>query len=365
VLEAAGLAEAGVRVLDRLVRKDLVGSDREGEDYRALQLHYGRMGSALGRFVAVRDMYGAASNASVEATQSLLRLHRSEYDFSARGLLACTWLWLNEGARAHEAAWSVLRTVLDTMFREEVAPHITVENTNEAPKTEALIDAWLSAAQVAVVTEDESLLQRIIETAPKMHEAALGCGDIVRAVRVVACHLLVVATSPDEDVPKMAAKYGEEFRGATRVGDGFALAFRDLSLGRWLIGPGGRELAKRTGEDGAALATRALPFLQSASWVFKRQGMHPWLSYVGLQATKAFADLRQFDEAQSAFNSVIESLPRFPIWASFADEVVGQVQLMRGNKEAARISFTRAIQAAQASGLSERRKAGLNLYLNP
>ena len=47
ILEAAGESEAGVRVLDRLVRKDIGPTERESADYRALQLHYGRLGGSV------------------------------------------------------------------------------------------------------------------------------------------------------------------------------------------------------------------------------------------------------------------------------------------------------------------------------
>jgi hypothetical protein len=45
------------------------------------------MGAASGRFISVPDLGGAASNASVETIQSLLRLSDSEVAFAASSRL--------------------------------------------------------------------------------------------------------------------------------------------------------------------------------------------------------------------------------------------------------------------------------------
>ncbi len=99
ILEASGQAESAVRILDQLVRHErIVRAD--GADYRALQLHYGRLGAAWGRFVAVPDMNGAPSNASVESTQSLLRIADSELGFAAKTWTAPAMLWTGQGSYA-------------------------------------------------------------------------------------------------------------------------------------------------------------------------------------------------------------------------------------------------------------------------
>ena len=109
ILEAAGESEAGVRVLDRLVRKDIGPTERESADYRALQLHYGRLGAAFGRSSSeVPDLNGAMSNASEETGQSLMRLQDTEYGFAARNWLGCFFLWMGMGEAATQSAALVL-----------------------------------------------------------------------------------------------------------------------------------------------------------------------------------------------------------------------------------------------------------------
>ena len=95
-----------------MVRKE-VDDERESADFRALQLHYGRLGAAYGRFVAIRDMGGAASNASVETGQSLARVQDSEYAFAARCWLGCYFLWMNMGAEAMETAVAILHGLME------------------------------------------------------------------------------------------------------------------------------------------------------------------------------------------------------------------------------------------------------------
>ena len=158
ILEAVGQAEAAAHISDHPVRKELY-NEHGTADFRALQLHYGRLGATWGRFIAVPDLAGYASNASVEAVQSLHRILDSEVGFAAASWLACGLLWLNEGAEAMNRALLLLKGFLDGRWEGP-----TPRNDEEA------VDAWLSAAQICLVNTHEQTLRLIIGTV----EAALG-----------------------------------------------------------------------------------------------------------------------------------------------------------------------------------------------
>ena len=72
-----------------------------------------------------------------------------------------------------------------------------------------------------------------------------------------------------------------------------------------------------------------------------------------VQQAKAYADLHQFDDAEAAIDYVFRGLDRFPILASHAHEVDGQVRTMRGDS-AAPDHLLAALEAAEESGLSAR-----------
>ena len=338
ILEAIGQAEPAVRILDRLVRKEL-HDQRDTADFHALQLHYGRLGAAWGRFVAVPDLVGAASNASVETAQSLLRLLDSQLGFAAAASLACLWLWLGEGQRATSLAVNLLGGFLNGQW----------EGTQPQSDEEA-VDAWLSAAQVCIFNAHTQTISLVASTAGTAFAYARRSGDVVRTARVAALQGLAIAETPD-DVPALLAEYEAHFEAAARVGDGFALGMRALALGRWHVGPGGLAIASAT--DSETVAQKALIWLAEAIEYFHNQGMDPWISFAQVQRAKAYADLHQFDDVQVCINRAEEGADRFPILMSHVYEVTGQVHAMRGNPAAAE-SFQAALEAAEASGLLAR-----------
>lgn len=347
ILEAIGEAEAAVRILDRLARKELY-DERGTADWRAVQLHYGRLGAAWGRFVAVPDLMGVASNASVETAQSLMRLLDSALGFAAGSWLACLWLWLNHGEDATRMAAGLLRGFVDGQW---VGP---------GPRSdEEAVDAWLAGAQVFIVNGGEETINAVLYTEPAALKRARQCGDVVRAARVVALAGLALAEAGG-DAPAFLADFEVELAEAARVGDRVALGMRALALGRWHASAGGIELAGQVGN--AEVAERALSFLGEAMDHLGDQGMDPWMLYALVQLSKAYADLRQIDEAETCLNEVNEGLSRFPVLASHFFEAVGQVQMMLGDA-GAEGSFARAIEAADESGLDQRRE-GLVRYLS-
>ncbi|HTS34617.1 MAG TPA: SIR2 family protein [Candidatus Solibacter sp.] len=339
ILEAIGESEPAVRIMDRLVRKEIY-DERETPEYRLLQLHYGRLGCAYGRFFAVPDLNGMASNASVETTQSLLRICDTELGFAAASWLACMYLWMNQGAQAMAVAGSILRGFLDSKW-EPRSPRCKEE----------VVDAWCSAAQAIFLNTHVDPFEAVIATFPASLASARESGDVVRTARVAALYLLPLSETSN-DVPALAGKYSADFAEAARVGDGVSLGFRALALGRWHVGVGGLALGKQTG-DREKVANQALQHLQAAIGYFNKQGMDPWSYYVLLQAAKALADLNRWDEAQESVNTVKEGLNRFPILASHLYETAGQLQAMFRNPEAEQ-SFRDAIQSAQESGLGAR-----------
>ena len=340
ILEAIGQAEAAVRILDRLARKELY-NERGTADFRAVQLHYGRLGAAWGRFVAVPDLSGYESNASLETAQSLLRLSDSELGFAASTWLACLWLWLDKGQQAMATAAGLLKGYLDGKWE------------GAQPRTdEEAVDAWLSAAQVFILNSNEVTIKLIWETAVAALDHARRSGDVVRTARVAALQCLALAET-DQDLPALLSQYETEFGDAVRVGDGFALGMRALALGRWHVGVGGLALASTSGS--AVVAQWALDLLTEAAGYFENQGMDPWALYVLVQQAKALADLHRFDDAQNCINAAAEGLDRFPILASHLHEAVGQIRSMLGD-ENAMDSFLAALEAAEESGLLARRE---------
>lgn len=348
ILEAIGQAEPAVRILDRLVRKELY-EERDTADFRALQLHYGRLGAAWGRFIAVSDLGGAASNASVETMQSLLRLLDSDLGFASASWLACLWLWLNDGEQA-----TVLASRLLSGFQVDqwdIGP----------PRTdEEAVDAWLSAAQVCVLNAHPLTISLVTGTAESALDRSRRCGDVVRTARVAALKSLALAETT-EDVPALLTQHDADFADAARVGDGFALGLRALALGRWHVGVGGLAIARAT--DSETVARSALAHLNEAVGYFQNQGMDPWVLFARVQQAKAYADLRDFDEGQACLDIVVEGLERFPILASHAHEAVGQGRTMWGDEKAIE-SFQAAVDAAEESGLLARREVLIQQYLS-
>jgi SIR2-like domain len=348
ILEAVGQADPAVRIMDRLVRKELY-DERDTADFRALQLQYGRLGAAWGRFIAVPDLTGAASNASVETVQSLLRVLDSEVGFAASSWLACLWLWLNDGVAATRTAFGLMKGFVDGQWE------------GPAPRTdEEAVDAWVSAGQVCLVNTHQQTVSLVVGTAGAALERARSSGDVVRTARVAALELLALAETA-EDVPSLAEQHQTEFAEATRVGDSFALGMRSLALGRWHVGAGGLALGQTI--NPATIAQRALTHLQQAITLFQRQGMDPWVLFSLVQQAKAHADLRQFDEAQACIDSGVKGLGRFPVWTSHIYEAVGQVRALHGDPQATE-SFRAAVQAAEESGLLARRETLLR-YVRP
>ena len=340
ILEAAGESEAGVRVLDRLVRKDIGPTERESADYRALQLHYGRLGAAFGRFIRVPDLNGAMSNASEETGQSLMRLQDTEYGFAARNWLGCFFLWMGMGAAATQSATRVLLGFAEGDWR------------GPGPGSdEEAVDAWLAASQIFILNTHSKAMWLVAKTFPDALERARRSGDVVRAARVAALYLLACAERV-EDVPAISREWDSVFDDARRVGDGFAAGFRALAMGRWQVGGGGLALAK---EEGPAVAARAMAYLEEAARSFGRQGMDPWRVFTGIQQTKALMDLGRYEELDPAVSALEKELDRFPILASHLYEAVWQMEraFKKPNAEA---WYRRALECAAESGLEWRVK---------
>lgn len=340
ILEAIGQSEPAVRIMDRMVRKELY-NERDTSDFKLLQLHYGRLGAAFGRFIAVPDLNGAASNASVETLQSLLPLLNSETGFAASSYLAPTYLWLNYGDKAMGIALHIMKGFIDGAWDGQ-----TPRNDEEA------VDAWTSAALVCILNNHEDTAVLVDGTYKLALDRAIHCGDVVRTARVAALYLFVLAETSN-DVPSLSEGFVSTFLEAERVGDGFALGFRLLALGRWYVGNGGMALAQH-GSSPADVAQRAIDFLKPAAMYFSNQGMDPWMLFVKLQQAKAYSNMRRYDEAQECINNVNEGIERFPILASYLYEVVGQLQLMTGNDTDAKENFNKAVNAAAESDLLKR-----------
>ena len=341
ILEAAGESEAGVRVLDRLVRKDIGPTERESADYRALQLHYGRLGAAFGRFIRVPDLNGAMSNASEETGQSLMRLQDTEYGFAARNWLGCFFLWMGMGEAATQSAAVVLLGFAEGDWR------------GPGPGSdEEAVDAWLAASQIFILNTHSKTMWLVAKTFPDALERARRSGDVVRAARVAALYLLACAERVD-DVPTISREWDGVFDDARRVGDGFAAGFRALALGRWHVGGGGLALARKG--EGPAVAARAMAYLEEAARWFERQGMDPWRVFTGIQQTKALMDLGRYEELEPAVSVLRKELDRFPILASHLYEAVWQME--RAFKKAdAEVWYQRALTCAKESGLGWRVK---------
>lgn len=347
LLEAAGQSEPAVRILDRLARKEIY-EERGTPDFQALQLQYGRLGAAFGRFINVPDMNGVASNASVETEQSLLRLRDTEYASRAAGWMPCLYLWLNLGGAAMQLAAAIMEAF------------ITGASTSFTPRTdEEAVDAWLAASLVCLVDAHETTIQAINNTFLVALERAKRCGDVVRTARVLALFLLAMAETK-EDVPALADRYKAEINDVRRVNDGVAIGFLALALGRWHTGPGGLERARQT-NDIRTIARRALEYLGTAIERFRNQGMDPWLLYAEVQAAKAMSDLRDFDAVNAMFEKVEAGLHRFPILDSYVHEAAGQTQVAFGDSTAA-VSFQKAIAAAEQSGLRFRHETLVQRY---
>lgn len=351
VMEAVGQAELGVRVLDRLIRHELLGpDDREGDDYRLLQYHYGRMGAALGRFVGTVDINGSPSNASVEAPQSLLRILRTSKEHDALNVLPTAWLWLGEGRKAIEYAKRAFATAVD-LTRSGWPP--------PAETGEQRADAWINATQVAYCIRHGDMLSVVGDSANAAAEAARACGDPVRAGRIGALLMLCAASSP-VDIHAIGEPFGDDFAQADRVGDGFGQAFRKAAIARWQLSP--RAQADVPVERRLELSEQASTLLPEAAELFGRQGMHPWVLYCHIQLTKALADLGEWDRVHRTIEECQNEVDRYPIWGVEFFETLGQLHLMNGDKEDAEPCFRNALKVSRARGLGDINDARFQRY---
>jgi hypothetical protein len=295
------------------------------------------LGAAFGRFINVPDLNGYVSNASVETVQSLLRLQDTEYASRAMGWMPCLYLWLNEGKAAMGLAAEIMRGFVTNEW-----------GSLTPPNDESAVDAWLAAAQVCLVNTHPRTIEVINATFQEALKRAKRSGDVVRTARVVALFLLAKAETKD-DVPALARQYTAEINDVRRVGDGFAIGFLALALGRWHTGPGGLALARKN-NDLKTIAQRAEQYLQTADLHFRNQGMDPWLLFAAIQHAKALSDLQDLDAVNEVLNRTAPELDRFPVFVSHVREAAGQIQLSIGDSNAA-ANLRMAIEAAEQSGL--------------
>jgi hypothetical protein len=337
IYEAVGNAEAAVRVLDRLVRKDI--DERDNADFRALQLHYGRLGAAWGRFISVPNLDGIASNPTTECEQSLMRILDSETGFAAASWLIDMFLWMGMG----EYAQGYAADIMDGFQ--------TGEWGKRSPRSdEEVADAWISAAQFIALNENPEWAKFLHST----HELAIGraraAGDVVRSARILALDLLALART-NLDVPALSMQYEPEFKQAIRIGDGFALGIRSLALGRWYVSGGGLELAAATAKR-EEIAEQAMDSLNAALSFFDAQGMDPWSIYSIVQMAKALGDLQLFDQSYEYLEKIKEGLDRFPVLLAHTEEAVWQLCRMDGVPEVDAIQHLQnAIDSAEYTGM--------------
>lgn len=345
LFEAAGEGDTAARVLDRLIRKVLLTeAERRDPHFRHAQLHYGRLGAAWGRYVNVPDLHGVMSNASVESLQSLLRLAGTDLEAASLGWIALGWLWLGNGTNAMATAGKLVPLTGDPAV----------------PLTpEGWADAWTAVAQVLLLDAAEPTIDLIVDGTSWARMQAIEAGDIVRAARAGSLYLLALAET-NADLP---AALGElersphgEFAEAVRVGDGFSLGLRELAVGRWLIGVGGRALIEAGEGDVPGVAARAAEHLTAAASWIERQVMDPWRVFVELQWARVLADLGRWDEVEEAVTRAAEGARRFPIWASHLHETRFQLHRLVGNIPASAEAATLAVDAAEAAGLAHRRE---------
>ncbi|MEA2000381.1 MAG: SIR2 family protein [Actinomycetota bacterium] len=345
LLEAAGEGDTAARVLDRLIRKVLLTeAERRDPHYPLAQLHYGRLGAAWGRYVNVPDMHGTMSNASVESLQSLLRLTDTDLEAAALGWTALGWLWLGEGRNAIGTALRLSK------LADDPAVPLTPEGW---------VDSWIAVAQVLLLDAAGPTIELIMEGTAWARTQAIEAGDVVRAARVGSLFLLAEAETT-EDLPAALAELENsphgEFAEALRVGDGFSLGLRELAIGRWLIGVGGRALIEKGEGDVAGVAAQAAEHLTKAAEWIERQVMDPWQVFIALQWARVLADLGRWDEIEGVLTRGSEGAQRFPIWASHFHETRFQLNHMLGNTETSEEELTLAVAAAEASGLANRRE---------
>jgi hypothetical protein len=295
-------------------------------------------------------MNGENANAAVECEQSLMRLRDTPYAFAANGWLTSLFLWMNRGEWATASAGWVIIGLQKGQWNN------CVPRTNEET-----VDAWLAATQVLIVNWNREPAEVVFGTFEMLLARARATGDVVRTARVVSLYLLAVAHTERSIIP-LAAQYDGEFDEVRRVGDGFAMGFRALALGRWYVGPGGLALALQTG-DHVTQAKKALWYLDEAMRRFAQQGMDPWILFAAIQRAKAWGDLQQLDAATEEMRRSAEDLARFPVFASHQLEAYGQIQQMTGDAGASE-SFRRAVTEAKLSGLAYRHTLLLRHYGN-
>jgi hypothetical protein len=345
--EAAGEGDLAARILDVTVRKYSPDDDRTSDGFAACQLHYGRLGAAWGRYAAVPDMNGAESNASVESLQSLMRLVVDRHD--ERAVVASAWLilaflWRGHGERA-------------LGYAAAVGERLT-EATPTLPD-ELILDSWLAIIQAFLIDASHERLQYVMDGSPAALRTAERSGDVVRAARVAAFHLLALAHTY-EDVRKQVTSYEAVFSDVRRVHDGLAEGIRDLALGRWWVGGGG---ARHGGASILERARLAAENANRASRSFDEQGLDSWNTFLLIQAAMILGYTGDLPGAESLLGRARSSIERFPILLPHLYEAVGCIRATVRDTRASE-SFAAAVDYAKQVGLPGREKA-LRQYLDP
>lgn len=368
IFEAAGHGERAARILDRMVRKLLFDNTKEDPDWHAVSFHNGRMGAALGRFINVPDMGGAESNASEESFQSLLRAAAMDEHIGSAVHLGAGYLWKGRVSHALEEAKKAMYYLPYT--------HLEVDRENNAfvlratPKipeephlrlsAEQAVDFWMTATQVYTILHEPKHLAIIRAMGPHIVELALRAGDPVRAAKAAAFYHLMGATVFYEPIDATHEAVLEE---AESIGDVAHRGVLKLAEGRFLVGPGGRDLVREGALKPAELGPQALAALEESIECLSATGMSSWELYAQIQRLKALTDLTRFEDVSDGLDSLFESGERIPVLLPELQMTVGQVQRVCGQDDAARANFEDAVYNAELMSFPEKNINYLRQYL--
>jgi hypothetical protein len=362
IYEASGEGEAAVRILDKTVRKWDPPDDRTSPAFISCQLHYGRLGAALGRFTNVPDLNGHESNASAESLQSLARVQNEDPSrrLLASALVAQAWLWRGFRGGAVEAVSSaehLARLILAPYVPGVVIEDEEVKRLSDPAHDEEVIDAWLSVVPVLLIDAPEPSIEAVVFGSVFILKRAQRCGDDVRAARVASFHLLGLAHTYN-NVRKRAEAYEPIYSRAGRVHDGLSEGIRSLALCRWRVGGGG---GRSDETDLKERALRAIEDAKRASAAFNEQGLHALDTYLLIQAALAYfyaGDSAGYEKCMAEADPLMK---RFPILLPHFYETVGLVRDAVKDERASE-SFANALKYARELGLTGREKA-LQTYL--
>lgn len=319
ICESNGMSYQAFKLLHRFW-KDVLNTDREGKDFERYRQMHGRLGMGFGLLSYLNDMN---STKGEESFQNLLR-RGTDGDPLATIWAGIALLWAGNRAEAE----NMLFYHIDKLEKNEFSGEIT-------------IDCWNAISEAFYLfCEPENIFKTWISCYNYAEEA----GDLPRQAKCVALTALHYACYYPDEYPEFMNIHSSFLNKAARLNDPGIEGFLSLAAGRYLT---------RTIQN----PPEAIENLLNANKLLINAGRYPWALLAKIELAVALADNGQFEEAAIIINEANQQVDNWQILCIRHAEVVGQLRLMTGMKQEARLAFEDAISYARKINIPRQAEA--------